>query len=357
MTANLDDLQFPVLIIRESALSANIHAMSEWCRRNGFDIAPHGKTTMCPQIFRRQLDAGAWAITVATTAQAQVCVQAGVPRVFIANQVVGSANVRALTSPRGVEIYCLIDSVESVKQLAGAGPLNVLIEVGKTGWRTGVRSPEAIEAIAESLPPHLELRGMEAFEGLARNAAEAEAFLHDVARAAEKLLDRRPIREPIFSAGGSSYLGPVARVMRKLRPAWRRLLRSGCYVTHDHGIYAQHQAAALAEDPTIPCFVPALELWACVQSLPDPGVAIVAFGKRNCAYDISLPVPLDLEGARVTAINDQHAYLSYPNHVKLSVGDRLRFGQSHPCTAFDKWREIPVVDDSYNVLDRYKTYF
>jgi D-serine dehydratase len=135
------------------------------------------------------------------------------------------------------------------------------------------------------------------------------------------------------------------------------VLRSGCYVTHDHGIYAQQQKAALAAEPSLPRFSPALELWACVQSLPDPGVAIVTFGKRNCAYDISLPTPIDLEDAKVTAINDQHAYLSYPESVKLSVGAMLRFGISHPCTAFDKWRSIPLVDDDYNVIDVYRTVF
>jgi D-serine dehydratase len=182
--------------------------MANWCRANGFDIAPHGKTTMCPQIFRRQLEAGAWAITVATTAQARVCIDAGVRRVLIANQVVGAANVRSLGQYSDVELYCLVDSIELIGQLAGAPPLNVLIEIGKSGWRTGVRSVDAMDAIIERLPPHLELRGIEAFEGLAKNAEEAEKFLSSVADVAEHLLDRRTIREPIFSAGGSSYLGP-----------------------------------------------------------------------------------------------------------------------------------------------------
>ena len=145
--------------------------------------------------------------------------------------------------------------------------------------------------------------------------------------------------------------------MRGLSSAWIRLLRSGCYVTHDHGIYAQQQETARATDPTLPCFSAALELWAAVQSLPDPGVAIVSFGKRDCAYDISLPVPLDLPGAKITAVNDQHAFLSYTPDSKLTVGNLLRFGISHPCTAFDKWRVIPLVDDSYKVIDLYRTYF
>lgn len=50
-----------------------------------------------------------------------------------------------------------------------------------------------------------------------------------------------------------------------------------------------------------------------------------------------------LAHARVDAVNDQHAFLhtSTPVHV----GDRVVLGLSHPCTMFDKWRLIPVVDD------------
>ena len=85
-----DDLHFPLLVLKETALAHNIAVMAEWCRHNGFLLAPHGKTTMCPQIYRRQLDAGAWAITVANVSQAMVCVRSGIRRILIANQVMGA---------------------------------------------------------------------------------------------------------------------------------------------------------------------------------------------------------------------------------------------------------------------------
>jgi len=366
-----EDLHFPVLVLRDSALSANIHGMAEWCWKNGFELAPHGKTTMCPRIFERQMDAGAWGITVATVSQALVALQAGMQRVLIANQVVGVGNLRslacALSRYPDVEFYCLVDSVEGVACLADGlsrydapRPPGVLIEIGKTGWRTGARSEEAVEEVYEAVlqrGANLTFRGIEAFEGLAKNATEAEEFVTAVAQTAERIAGQSGASDLIFSAGGSSYLAPVARVLRNLSHGWKRLLRSGCYVTHDHGIYAQQQQTALLTDATVPSFTAALELWAGVQSMPDPGVAIVTFGKRDCAYDISLPVPLDLPGAKITAINDQHAYLHYPPDAQLAVGSILRFGISHPCTAFDKWRVIPLVDDRYNVIDLYQTNF
>jgi D-serine deaminase-like pyridoxal phosphate-dependent protein len=62
----------------------------------------------------------------------------------------------------------------------------------------------------------------------------------------------------------------------------RVVLRSGCYLTHDDGLYAR--ASPLPE------LRPALELWARVLSCPEPGLAIAGFGKRDAPYDIDLPV-------------------------------------------------------------------
>ena len=367
----LEEFPLPALVLRDSALTGNIRRMADWCEQNGFLLAPHGKTTMCPQIFSRQMAAGAWAMTVATVPQAMVCFQSRIRRILIANQVVGGANVRlladAMNREPGVEIFCLVDSVEGLQLLtadlksAGARhPLGVLIEIGRPGWRTGARSAEQAQSIFDALPacaPFVAFRGFEGFEGLAKSAEEAASFLDDASAMVESIAGNSSNPDLIFSAGGSSHLGPVKRVFQRMKSRWKCVLRSGCYVTHDHGIYAAHQAAAIAADPSLPRFEPAIELWAFVQSLPDPGRAILTFGKRNCAYDIALPIPIDLQGAAVTAINDQHAYLSYPQNIRLRVGDAVRLGISHPCTAFDKWRMIPLVDDDYNVIDTYRTCF
>src|SRR5689334_4651061 len=87
-----EDLPFPVMVLLDSAVEHNLQTMKTWCAANGFLFAPHGKTTMCPQLYRRQLDAGAWAITVAHAQQAMVAIKFGVKRVFMANQLVGRAN-------------------------------------------------------------------------------------------------------------------------------------------------------------------------------------------------------------------------------------------------------------------------
>ncbi len=389
-----DDLHFPLLVLKETALAHNIAAMSEWCRRNGLLLAPHGKTTMCPQIYRRQLDAGAWAITVSTASHAMVCVRAGVSRILIANQVIGRASVSSLAGAmkdnQDLEVYCLVDSVEAVQQLAkhldGAGaprPVNALVEWGRTNWRTGTRSLEEALRVYEAIQYNRRLItyvGVEGFEGLAHSDAgpndevrQVDEFLEGVLYLASALGARgaEGLEPPLLSVGGTAFLDRVRHAAQAVSGRFRVVLRGGCYVTHDHSLYQKRLLAARSRggSEAAPEFMPALELWSYVQSLRDPGTAIVTFGKRDCAYDIDLPIPLfalpdskrladriPLDGARITHLNDQHAYLRGPVE-HLSVGDRVCCGISHPCTAFDKWRMIPVVDDFYNVREWYQTYF
>jgi D-serine dehydratase len=387
-------LHFPLLILKESALAYNLAAMAEWCATNNFLIAPHGKTTMTPRIFERQIEAGAWGITVATASQAVICAETGIQRIVIANQVVGRANIRSLAAMMkadpALELLCLVDSAEGIEflrsewQAAGVGrPLGVLVEMGYPGWRSGARSLEAgLQLCAEiwKHPQTLRLRGIEGFEGSAHASDPAEEgrqvrqFLTNVAGLAEAVRKVQPAaNEPLLlTVGGSSFLDVVWEMGRQMQGHFQILIRSGCYVTHDHGFCAEKLDAAQHRgegQAGLPTFRPALELWSLVQSKPEEGLALLSFGKRDCSYDLGLPVPLfgqsfnsgerrvDLTKASVVNCNDQHAHLRGAGIEQLRVGDQVCCGISHPCTSFDKWRVLPVVDDAYNVLDIYRTYF
>jgi D-serine dehydratase len=387
-------LHFPLLLLKESALEHNIAAMAEWCAANNFFIAPHGKTTMTPRIFERQIKAGAWGITVATASQAAICAEMGIRRILIANQVAGRANLRSLAAMMkadlALELLCLVDSVDGIEFLsseweaAGVGrQIGVLVEVGHQGWRTGARSLEDALQLCEEVwkhPQTLSFRGVEGFEGLAHASASAEEgrqarqFLADVAALGEAVLRLSgPRGEPLLlSVGGSGFLDAVWELGDQAQGRFQIVIRSGCYVTHDHGYYAQKLAGTHQRGnrkANLPVFQPALELWSHVQSKPEEGLAILNFGKRDCSYDVGLPIPLfaktrsplaqevDLKSATVINTNDQHAYMTGPGIEYLKVGDQVCCGISHPCTAFDKWRTLPVVDDSYNLLDIYRTYF
>src|SRR2546425_11368996 len=108
------DLPLPQAVIRESALAHNHAWMRDFTASTGVLLAPHGKTTMAPQIFAQQLAAGAWGITVANVHQLGICVRFGVRRVIMANQLLGAAEVGAVIRMQkehpDLEFHFLIDS-------------------------------------------------------------------------------------------------------------------------------------------------------------------------------------------------------------------------------------------------------
>lgn len=383
----LDDAEFPLMLLKSGALEHNLRLMAAYCRTNEVSLAPHGKTTMSPQLFERQLAAGAWAITVANSWQCRVARTFGVSRILIANELVDPAAIRWLAQEvrrdPSFDVYFYVDSVRGVEAVeevyAGADlpPLQVLVELGYPGGRTGCRTPEQALEVAEraSRSPATVLRGVSGFEGLMKAApgvsmAETTtAFLVEMRRLVTRIHQAHPPRsgeELIVSAGGSAYFDRVIDVLGPGRFDFpvRTVLRSGCYVTHDSGMYEDSSPlAGRRDDPTAPRLEAALELWATVLSRPEPGLAILGFGKRDAPYDYKLPTPLHVRkrgerstrpapaGYEIFDLNDQHAFLRVPEEDSLAVGDQVVSGISHPCGAFDKWRVIPVVDDDYQVVD------
>jgi D-serine deaminase-like pyridoxal phosphate-dependent protein len=381
------------MVLKDSALRHNNELLASFCGQRNISLAPHGKTSMAPQLLKMQFDAGAWAVTAATINQVRIWRHFGVNRVILANELVDPASMNWVASELGrdpdFEFFCLVDStagaqlLESTLAQANANrPLNVLVELGVAGGRTGCRTLEEARQVAQAIANshYLALAGVESFEGVIHadqigTALEAvDSLLADL-RTLVIDLDRaglfRNVPEVIVTAGGSAFLD---RVVADLGEPWgelsrpvRLVLRSGCYLTHD----AVHYALLSPFGSRIPDTEPlreALEVWGVVLSMPEPGLALVGFGKRDVSFDLELPVPRLIrrssfalrpfrEEASIVALNDQHAYMKVRPNEDLQVGDLVGCGISHPCTAFDKWRLIPIVDDDYRVLDAVLTFF
>jgi len=393
-----EDVPLPAAVLKASALEHNGHWMQAFLRRSGAVIAPHGKTTMSPELFRRQLADGAWAMTVATAQQIAVCRAMGMRRIVLANQLVGRQAVGyvldELARDPDFEFYCLIDSLAGVRLLSEAArerkllaPVNLLLEGGMAGGRTGCRSLADALAVARAVKadgPALRLRGVEGFEGLLAGlpAEKAEAgvgafldFLAAIAEAAlaEDLFAPGPV---ILSAGGSAYYDLVVERFAQERLGRETLVltRSGCYLTHDSAMYRRAFARLRERSPGIDDLgeglLPALEVWAYVQSRPEPKKAICTMGRRDVSSDTDMPVPLAWyrpggnappqampPGHEVVGLNDQHAHVAVPEESPLAVGDMVAFGVSHPCTTFDKWQVIYLVDDAYTITEAIRTFF
>lgn len=384
------DMTLPAAVLRKSALAANSTAMREFLHANDMLIAPHGKTTMAPQLYAMQLADGAWGITVSTVQHLAVCRGFGFDRLLIANQIVGDAEIAYLfeelaCSPE-LDLYCLVDSLDGVALLAAGGRrhgnphrLNCLVEMGAVGGRAGCRTTAEALAVARAVvAAGLTLRGVEGFEGILGDAAAVDAFLDQICDAASVIAGETLFAKGlpiILTAGGSSYYDRVAARLATagtVGPDLAIVSRSGCYLTHDSGVYAEALAHLRQREPSLSdlSFRPALQVFAYVQSRPEPGKAILGMGRRDVGFDSGLPVPEMTyrrgrderpvpigEGYRLTGLNDQHAHLALPPGSDLAVGDVVGFGVSHPCTTFDKWQVLFVIDDDYRVVDAIKTFF
>jgi len=385
-------LAFPVAVLHQSAIEHNSRIMMSYLEQHGVSLAPHGKTTMAPAIFRRQIDNGCWAITAATVWQAKAMREAGAHRILIANQVVVLAEIEWLAEAirEGFEIMCYVDSLDGIRILeevfessGSTGLLPVLVELGVHQGRTGTRTVQQGVTVAEAVvqSPHLALAGIAGFEGILgpvgdRSAAEVVSEFLDQIVELTHAIGRRglfdPSREVIVTAGGSAYFDHVVDRFSLIEigeQPLRIVVRSGGYITHDD--VGLHRVSPLGEHPRIEYadrLRPAIEVWGAVLSRPESTRAIVGLGKRDASPDGRLPIAKKvrrrgsstvetIDPIQVVSLNDQHAYLDLDPDDPLSVGDLVGFGIGHPCTTFDKWRVLLMVDGDYRVTEVVNTLF
>lgn len=367
---------YPQMRLNIAALENNIRVMASWCQRLGVELAPHVKTTMSAPIIERQVASGAVGVTVATVDQVSSALNWGHRHILVANEIVdryGLMRLRAwLEEDAGREIRCFVDSAAGIeaaaKAFAGATvSLEMLIDVGTPGGRTGVRSLHDALRIAELVhgAPDLRLVGVAGYEGVVPNS-RAESTIDAVDRHCRLVRDAYLVAAkyfettaPVYSMGGSAFPDRVVEHLpdHSQVPGTRRILRSGCYVTHDHGTYASVSP--------VPGLIPALSVRAVVLSTPEEGVAVVGAGKRDLPYDAGLPVFLSArtaggatkKGATAVVGNlfDHHTVVTGVNG--LDVTDVVDFGISHPCSAFDRWPEYVVTDGNGQGLGVWHTDF
>lgn len=387
-----EDMPMPLLVLRQSNMNYNLKTFANYLNSHNLSISPHGKTTMSPQIFAKQMKYGAWGITAGTISQVQVMHEYGIKRILLANQLLGRSHLTTvaflINSDPDFEFYCFVDSIEQFinmqKNLGKTSlnrPIKVLPEIGAMGGRTGTRNEidllKLIKIITEDKSGSFLFSGISTYEGVIPDINNGSLPANNFANHVLKIVKNIPsnfyknLDEFIMTGGGSAHFDIIAERFNTLRlniPI-RILLRSGCYVTNDHIAYLSAQEEARL-DPTRNWNVklkPALEAWSYVQSIPEVNLAFLTMGKRDIPFDAGLPIPikryrpnvgfLDVGESKIFNTNDQHSYVKLPDHHEWQVGDMICAGISHPCTAFDKWRFIPVVNDDYDVIDGILTFF
>ncbi|MFI1199234.1 amino acid deaminase [Streptomyces sp. BHT-5-2] len=383
-----DGFTTPVLALSAESVEHNLALLETYTSRHGLAFAPHGKTCMAPQLFARQLAHGAWGITAAVPHQARVYRDFGIQRIFLANEVVDAAALRWLAGELAADpdfrFVCYVDSLrgialmdQALRAAEAVRPVDVVIELGAgEGARTGARSEAECRELADAIAgvDTLRLVGVAGYEGEVPDAdhERVTAWLHRlVALAADLDASGRftDLDEIVVSAGGSAWFDAVAEVfagLPELSAPVLKLLRSGAYVSHDDGHY--RHLTPFNRVPEEGALQPAFRLWAQVVSRPTPEQAFLNAGKRDAAYDLHLPQAQVVRSGRdgterpaagltVTGLSDQHAWVRTEHAGDLEVGDWVGLGLSHPCTSFDKWQLIPLVEEDGTVVDFIRTFF
>lgn len=385
----LSEFWTPVIALDDSAMRNNLAVMAAWTEARGLQLMPHGKTTMAPALWQRQLDAGCPGITLATMGQVRTARTFGLDSVMLANAVVDARSLRWLAGEladpnfRFVSWADSLDTVEAMeralREASTPRRVDVCVELGAEGGRTGARSVDAAIEIGRRIAASdvLRLAGVGGYEGaLGHDRSDAalaavRRYLADQLVVHEALGDLYDEGDVFVTAGGSAYFDLVAEVYA---PAIARddrtrfTLRSGAYIVHDDGFYRGISPLDATRTGTDEGMLrSAMRGYARVVSHPEPALALLDGGKRDFPFDEGLPVvhgvapdlgemPVPLPEASVTAMNDQHTFL---RDADVSIGDVVALGLSHPCTAFDKWHFLPVVEsaESDRVVELVRTFF
>ncbi|NLV79218.1 MAG: D-TA family PLP-dependent enzyme [Rhodococcus sp.] len=340
----------PALVVDLAVLDRNITRMAESARTRGLGLRPHAKTHKCIEIARRQVDAGAVGLSVATVSEAEVFADAGFTDLFVAYPLwvdaARGARVRALAER--IRLTVGVDSADGARMLArhagtGAG---VLVEIDSGHHRTGVPSDRADAVAGAACAAGLDVRGVFTFPGHAYGPGRPGAAAADEADAlaAASASLRRSSTGPLIVSGGSSPTAPigVASAATELRP--------GVYVFGD----AQQLELGVITGSDV-----ALTALATVVSARDDVVVLDAgsktLGADRAPWATGYGRILGVPDARIVALSEHHATVRWPGTAtRPGLGDRVRVVPNHVCNAVNLADDLVVVDSDGSTLDRWR---
>ena len=325
-------LDTPAVVVDLDRMDARIASMTALMRERGIALRPHAKTHKSIEVARRQIEAGAVGLTVATIGEAEVFADAGFTDLFIAYPLLAAGpkvdRLRRLAArcrlSVGADSTAGLDGLAAA--LAGAPvPLRVVIEIDSGGARTGVR-PESAGALARyARDLGLDVTGAFTHEGHGykgremRQAAGEDAV--DGLAVAAASLRAEGIEPAVLSAGSTPTAEQSAHgAVTEERP--------GTYV------FGDRLQAALAGEPAEDA---ALMVAATVVSTgPGDGFVIDA-GAKILAQDVAPIIPghgaiVGYPEAVIQRLNDHHGVVDLPaGAARPAVGAIVWVVPNHVC--------------------------
>ncbi|EGD56525.1 alanine racemase [Gordonia neofelifaecis] len=329
----------PFLFVDVDRLDRNLTAMADWAERHGIRLRPHAKTHKCAEIARRQLEAGAVGLSVATIGEAEIFAELGVDDLFIAYPLWLSENkARRLRALAGrVQLAVGADSVAGVRRLAdaiGDTTATVLIEVDSGMHRSGLPAGNVVEVATAARDSGLTVAGVFTFpgHGYGPGSARSDAAAQEaqaLGSAAEAL--RANGFDITVVSGGSTPTVQFADpgVVTELRP--------GVYPFYDA---QQLELGSCGIDDV------ALAAISTVVSAAGPRIVLDAgskvLGADRPAWTTGFGRLADHLDARIVSLSEHHAVVEFPPGTAIpTLGDVVRVIPNHVCNA------VNLVDDLY----------
>lgn len=357
-----DELITPALVLDIDAAQRNIdHMASELKQMGAATIRPHYKTHKSPDLARRQLQAGAGGLSMATVWEAAILAAAGMDDLFVVNTVAHPVKLRVLAElARDHRVLVAVDetanaAAHSAAAVTAGSTLGIMVEVDTGMDRCGVDDAADCLAVARQVMdlPGLRFEGITGYEGHCSMTPDHD-LRHERQREAMKfftgvaeLLEAEGIPCPIRSAGGIATWNWTAAY-----PGLTEI-QAGTYVVMDnfHG-------------RMVPGFEHSLTIQATVISRQS-GKVIVDAGNKSVAD----PADVTMVGHdhKVIRFDEEHGIFDAAGGSRLRVGDPVALvpGYSpstvnwydayhvvHEDVVVDIWPIIPRGPGHHGITDR-----
>lgn len=329
--APVNEIDTPALVLDLEAFERNLATMANAVRGSGARLRPHAKSHKCPDIAKRQIQAGAIGICCQKVSEAECFVDAGVRDVFVSNEVVGRGKVRRLAHlARRARISVCVDNTKNVAELSAAANeagvvIDVLVEVEVGGNRCGVAPGEPALQLVRAIKaaPFLRFAGIHAYHGSAqhlRAVGERRTAIERAAAAAKKTRDllatyRIPC-ETITGAGTGSFMYEAAsEVYNELQP--------GSYIFMDADYNANGWDG-------FPRFEQSLFVLATIMSTPTRERVVLDAGLKASSIDSGMPVVTGWPGLEYVKASDEHGVVRVTESARMpELGEKLRLIPGH----------------------------
>ncbi len=335
-SVHLDELPTPCLLLDMDLFEANLDKMSRNAKRHSIGLRPHAKTHKCPEIARRQVEAGALGACTATIHEAEVLAAGGIPGLLITSEMVGRNKMERLVAltRRQPDTMSVVDDIAHARQLndaaqAGNVQLNVLVDIDPMGRRTGTTAGDPAMALAEGILKlsNLNLRGVHSYSGASSHVvgfAERKAHSEEVMAPPIDTFQRMkkagmPVEILTGASTGTYNIDPFLEEITEMQV--------GSYVFMD----VDYQIIGGEGGEVYDDFAPALTVLTTVMSKLHRDLATLDAGMKAFATDReSVPEVKGISGTRYQFGGDEHGMLQLPNPSReIKLGDRLEFVVPH----------------------------